>query len=121
MAYYGVPRYTKDPDPHVHPAADNAAKIMRALERFSMGNIGLTLTDFCVENRVIQLGVAPVKIDLVTSIPGVSWERAWSNKVSVTYGVVPTFVIAKDDLIASKRALGRKVDLADLEDLGEDS
>jgi hypothetical protein len=121
MAYHGVPRYTKDLDLYVHPTADNAAKIMRVLERFGMGSIGLTLSEFCKEDRVIQLGVAPVRIDLVTSIPGVRWERAWNNKVSVLYGDVPTFVIAKDDLIASKKVLGRKVDLADLEALGEDS
>jgi hypothetical protein len=121
LAFCGLPRYTKDLDLFIRPDAGNATRILRALGRFGMGSIGLKENDFCVEDRVVQLGVAPVRIDLITSIPGVSWERAWANKVAVQYGEVPTFVITRADLVTSKRVLGRKVDLADLEALGESS
>ena len=67
-----------------------------------------------------QLGVPPVRIDLVTSIDGVSWETVWKNRVSGTYGDVPVGFIGKQDLVANKRASGRKTDLADTEALGEE-
>ena len=119
MAYYGVPRYTKDLDLYIRPTAENAAKIMQSLEQFGMGNVGLQATDFCQEERVIQLGVAPIRIDLVTSIPGVIWETAWANKSSVHYGDIPTFVIGRKEFVASKRACGREQDIADLKAMGE--
>ena len=121
LAYCGLPRYTKDLDLYVRPDAENAARILRALGKFGMGDVGLKEKDFCMEDRVIQLGVAPVRIDLITSIPGVSWERVWGNKQAAEYGGVPTFVISREDLVQSKKVLGRKVDLADLEALGESS
>jgi hypothetical protein len=67
----------------------------------------------------VQLGIVPVRIDLVTSITGISWEEAVSERVEGIYGDVPVYYIGRRQFIRNKRALGRKKDLADLEALGE--
>jgi len=70
--------------------------------------------------RVIQLGVPPVRIDLITSITGVSWEQADAGKAAGTCGDVDVNYLGRDEYIRNKRATGRKKDLADLEALGEE-
>ena len=72
------------------------------------------------ENRVVQLGVPPVRVDIVTSLTGISWEDAYSNRVQGKYGDVPVSFIGRDQFISNKKAIGRKKDLADLEALGEE-
>ena len=69
---------------------------------------------------MVQLGVVPVRVDLVTSITGVSWEEAISGRVEGMYGDVPVYYIGRRQFIANKKTLGRKKDLADLEALGEE-
>ena len=120
LAFHGAPRYTGDMDIFVKPGSENARRIMAALIDFGFGSVGLTAGDFEVENKVVQLGVAPVRVDLVTSITGVSWEEAVSGRVEGMYGDVPVYYIGREQLISNKRVLGRKKDLADLEALGEE-
>lgn len=120
LAFHGAPRYTGDMDIFVNSDAINAARIMAALEDFGFGSVGLTATDFESPNQIIQLGVPPVRVDIVTSITGVSWEDAFSNRVQAKYGDIPVYFIAREQFLLNKRALGRKKDLADLEALGEE-
>ena len=120
LAYHGVPRYTGDIDILVRADPENAQHILRALEDFGFGSVGLTLEDFSVPDKVVQLGVPPVRADIVTSITGVSWEEAKSGREKGTFGDVPIHYIGKQQFIANKRAIGRKKDLADLEALGEE-
>ena len=68
----------------------------------------------------MQLGVAPVRIDIVTSITGLSWEEAYAARVLGKYADVPVSYIGKKELIRNKKALGRKKDQADLEALGSE-
>ena len=93
---------------------------MAALNEFGFGSVGLRAEDFQKENRVVQLGVPPVRVDIVTSLTGVSWEDAYSNRVQGNYGDVPVFYIGRDQFISNKKATGRKKDLAGLEALGEE-
>ena len=81
--------------------------------------MGLTLVDFVAPDRVIQLGHPPVRVDLVTSITGVSWEEADTNKERGVYGDVSVFFIGRRQLVQNKRSTGRQKDLADLEALGD--
>ncbi|MEJ2422468.1 MAG: nucleotidyl transferase AbiEii/AbiGii toxin family protein, partial [Acidobacteriota bacterium] len=118
LAFHGAPRYTGDMDLFVHRSSKNAASIMAALNEFGFGGVGLTTDDFLKENTVIQLGVPPVRIDLVTSLTGVSWEDAYLSRESANYGGVPVSYIGRDQFITNKKATGRKRDLADLEALG---
>ncbi|MBI3621185.1 MAG: hypothetical protein HY208_03250 [Nitrospirae bacterium] len=120
LAYHGAPRYTGDLDILVRPDPENAGRILRALEEFGFGSLGLTAEDFTAPDNVIQLGRAPVRVDLVTSITGVSWEQAAAGNVEALYGDLNVRYLGKKELIQNKRALGRKKDLADLEALGEE-
>ena len=69
--------------------------------------------------RFAQPGVPPVRVDIITKVSGVSWEKADANKVAGCYGQTPVFFISRDDFIANKRATGRKKDAAYIEALGE--
>jgi hypothetical protein len=69
--------------------------------------------------QVIQLGVPPVRIDLVTSLSGIRWQDAWPHRAVGDYGGVPVGFIGRSEFLANKRATGRQKDLADIEALGE--
>jgi hypothetical protein len=120
LAFHGAPRYTGDIDILVKPDALNAQKIIGALNEFGFESVGLSSEDFESPDKVIQLGFPPVRIDIITSITGVSWEDAWSGRVEGKFGDVLVHYIGRQEFILNKRALGRKKDLADVEALGED-
>jgi hypothetical protein len=118
LAYYGAPRYTGDMDILVRPDPENAQRILQALNELGFGSLGLVAEDFATPDRVIQLGVAPVRVDIVTTITGVTWEDAAAGQVQGKYGNVPVRFIGRKEFILNKQALGRKKDQADLEALG---
>ncbi len=119
LAHHGAPRYTGDLDVLISPDPENAQRILDAFSAFGFGDLGLTLVDFVAPDRVIQLGHPPVRVDLVTSITGVSWEEADTNKERGVYGDVSVFFIGRRQLVQNKRSTGRQKDLADLEALGD--
>lgn len=119
LAFHGAPRFTGDIDLFVKPDADNAQRILAALSEFGFGSLDLSETDFTSGENVIQLGVPPVRIDIMTSLSGVGWEKAESGKVSGHYGDTEVHFIGREDFVTNKKALGRQRDLADLEALGE--
>ena len=119
LAFHGVPRFTGDIDIFVKPDSKNAEKILAALEEFGFGSLDLSKSDFEEPDRVIQLGLAPVRVDLMTSLTGLSWQEAYSGKVKGSYGDVPVYYLGRKELLSNKKALGRKKDLADLEALGD--
>ncbi len=120
MAFHGAPRFTGDIDIFVCPQPQNAARILDALNEFGFGSAGLTEEDFSTPRKVIQLGAPPVRVDLITSLTGVTWEEAVATRIPGNYGDVPVFFIGRNEFIANKRAMGRKKDLADIEALGEE-
>jgi hypothetical protein len=122
LAIYGVPRGTQDLDVWIDPAAANATLVQRALAAFGapIDALGIALDDLQTLDTVIQIGVAPNRIDLLTSVSGVpDFDSAWSARVehAVRGRVLP--FIGRDALVANKRATGRKKDQGDLEALGE--
>ncbi|MCK4966867.1 hypothetical protein KAS50_07540 [bacterium] len=119
LAFYGVPRYTGDIDIFVKPDPKNAQRIMKALDEFGFGSVGLKEQDFMSPDKVIQLGAPPVRVDIITSITGVSQKEAFSGKVKGKYGDIPVHYIGREQFISNKKALGRKRDLADLEAFGQ--
>lgn len=120
LAFHGAPRYTGDIDIFVRANTENAERILRALDEFGFGSVGLTVEDFSSPDKVVQLGMPPVRIDIVTSITGISWEVAKSGREEGTYGDISVYYIGKQQFIENKRAIGRKKDLADMEALGEE-
>jgi len=120
LAYHGAPRYTGDIDIFIKPESENAQRILQGLEEFGFSSLELSSEDFQNEDTVVQLGLPPVRIDIITSISGVSWEQAEASKEPGTYGDVPVFYIGKNQYVANKRARGRAKDIADIEALGEE-
>jgi hypothetical protein len=119
LAFHGAPRYTGDMDILVKSDERNAKRILAALNDFGFGNLQITTGDFEKPDMVVQLGVTPVRVDILTSLTGVSWEQIYSNKIEGKYGDVQVNYIGRKQFIVNKRATARKRDLADLEALGE--
>jgi len=119
LAFHAAPRYTGDIDIFVKPDASNAARILKALDKFGFGSLGLAVADFNSPDKVVQLGVPLVRIDLVTSITGVSWDDAVARSIGGKYGNIPVKYIGREEFVVNKRSTGRKKDLADLEALVE--
>ena len=112
-------RFTGDLDILVRPTPENAQHILPALTEFGFASSGLTTSDFERPEQVVQLGVPPVRIDLITSLTGVSWEEALTGSTPGPYGDLAVYYIGREQFIINKRATGRKRDEADLEALGE--
>lgn len=117
MAVYGLPRATGDLDLWVNPTPQNAERAWRALGRFGAPLDRLTLEDLQEPGLVYQIGVAPVRIDVLTAIDGVDFPSAWADKTVVEVDGVRIHVIGLDALIANKTAVGRAQDVADVERL----
>ena len=121
LSVHGVPRATGDLDLWIRPDAANAARIIAALERFGapVGALGISASDFTRPDLVAQLGVPPYRIDLLTSVTGAEFDRAWDDRVEAAISGVMVPVLGRAALVANKRATGRLKDRADLEALGE--
>ena len=119
LAFYGCPRYTGDLDLLVKPDPDNAKKIIEAIKEFGFESLNLGIKDFSSPEKVIQLGVPPIRIDLITSLTGLTWEQVASHKVKGEYGDIPVYFIGKTEFIINKKSLGRHKDLADIESITE--
>jgi len=119
LAFHARPRYTGDLDILVRPSPENAAKLVSLLRDFGFAKGDLAESDFTVPEQMIQLGRAPNRIDLLTSISGVTVEDAFSTRMLAELEGLPVFVLSKEALILNKRAVGRPQDMADLESLEE--
>ena len=119
LAFHGAPRYTGDLDLLVRPTEANARRVLAALGEFGFADVGLEACDFQKPDAVVQLGLPPVRVDLVTAIDAVDWAAADAGKAAGTYGDVPVCYLGRREFIANKKACGRRRDLADLEALGE--
>ncbi|HEY6807042.1 MAG TPA: DUF6036 family nucleotidyltransferase [Pyrinomonadaceae bacterium] len=117
LAAYGHVRATKDLDLWVKPDPENADRVIAALTNFGAPLLDLSREDLTTIGTVFQIGMAPLRIDLVTSIDGVEFVDAWFDRSQIDFGGVPVFVISKQHLITNKRATGRLQDLADVEQL----
>ena len=115
LAYHGHPRLTGDLDLLLRASDSNAEKMMGVLRDFGFGDLGISQQDFLAADRVIQLGMAPNRIDLLTSLTGVDFEQAWQARVTASLDGLQAYILSREHLIANKRALGRSRDLADLE------
>ena len=117
VAFHVRPRYTKDMDLLVEPSLKNGQKIVHALREFGFGQVQLTPEDFVQPGRFVQLGYEPVRVDLLTSIEGCTFEQVWKHRALGRYGKVRTSFIGQRELIRNKELAGRRQDHADLETL----
>jgi hypothetical protein len=118
LAFHGSPRFTGDLDILVRADKENAVRILQALDEFGFGKVGIDETDLFKPDQIIQLGVSPVRIDIITSITGVSWQEARRGRQKGRFGDLEVYYIGKQQFVTNKKAIGRKKDLADLEALG---
>jgi predicted nucleotidyltransferase len=114
---YAEPRYTKDLDLWVLADIQNAHAVFSALRSFGAPLTNLTPDDFAEEGYFYQMGVPPVRVDILMSIPGLSFQEAWEKREEVNFDGVKLPFISKQDLIISKRASGRPQDILDAEAL----
>jgi hypothetical protein len=118
LAAHGHPRATGDLDIWVRPTPLNAANVYRALQQFGAPLEHLSEAELAQADLVFQIGVAPARIDILTSITGVTFEPAWNSRITVPIGTLSVPVLGRSALIENKRAVGRPRDLADIADLG---
>uniref|UniRef100_A0A7V0Z7I1 Nucleotidyltransferase family protein n=1 Tax=candidate division WOR-3 bacterium TaxID=2052148 RepID=A0A7V0Z7I1_UNCW3 len=114
VAFYARPRYTKDIDILIEPSQENSNKIAKALNDFGFGSLDLKPGDFTKKNRIIQLGYEPVRIDIMTSLTGCSFDRIWRHKKVGRYGRTKVFFIGINELIENKKKSDRRQDKIDL-------
>ena len=120
MAVHGVPRATGDLDVVVRPSSENASRLLTALRAFGapLDSHGIGERDFTTPGAVYQLGVPPRRIDLLTSLTGVTFDEAWAGRVELDVAGMRVPFLGRDALLRNKRATAREKDLADLHLLG---
>lgn len=114
LAAHGLPRATGDIDVWVRNSPENARKIVRALAKFGAPVADLSEEDFTTPDLVVQIGVEPCRIDLLTGIDGVTFDEATNSKVKIDVSDLEIFVLSKSDLLKNKLATGRDKDRGDI-------
>jgi hypothetical protein len=117
LAVYGFVRATKDLDVWINPEETNAKRVIAGLSSFGSPLSDVTPDDLMRAGTVFQIGIAPLRIDLLTSIDGVSFSEAWPDRQTSMLGEVPVFVISRHHLIANKKSSARPQDIADINEL----
>lgn len=121
LAAHGHVRATKDLDIWVRPDVENAKRVLKALTEFGAPLHDLSEADLATPGTVFQMGLPPLRIDVITAIDGVSFDEAWPARLMTRFSDEPTAVLSKEHLIRNKRAAGRTQDLADIEWLERDA
>jgi hypothetical protein len=117
VAYHGHPRFTGDIDFLIHATRENARRLLTVLADFGFGALRITEDDLVRSGQVVQLGQPPNRIDLLTSISGVSFDTAWASRVPAVLDDQRVNMLGWEELLQNKRTSGRLKDLADLEKL----
>jgi hypothetical protein len=117
VAYHGYYRYTSDIDLFIDRSNENAERIQRAIDQFGFADLNLAKQDFTEADQVIQLGVSPNRIDLMTFLSGVTFDDAWAAREYGNLDGLNVPFISKKMLKQNKVASGRLQDLADAEHL----
>jgi hypothetical protein len=115
LAAHGHVRATKDMDVWVRPTRANARRVVDALAAFGAPLHGASIDDFAGPDFVLQIGVQPIRIDVLTSITNVTFDEAWPSRLQATFDGAPVGVLSKQHLIQNKSATGRPQDLADVD------
>ncbi len=118
VAFHGHPRYTKHLDVWISRDLANLKKLISALDRFGVGSLGYSIKELSLPDTFIQIGVPPVRIDILNSLPGVRFTECYRRRKRKRIDGIEVSFIDLQSLIKNKAAVGRKRDLADIEDLG---
>lgn len=119
LALHGAPRYTGDLDILIRPTRENADRLIRAIGAFGFPTDALTPDRIVADTCLIQLGVPPVQLHIMSAISGVTWDTVWAGHETALLSNMSIPFIGRAEFIANKRASGRPRDLADIDALGE--
>lgn len=121
VTFHARPRFTKDLDVWVEPSPENSRRVVSALRAFGapLDAQGITDRDFQQAGIVYQIGLAPNRIDVLTSVDGLEFGSCWQRRVAAQYGDVGVAYLSREDLIHNKRTVGRPQDLEDVRALEE--
>ena len=115
VALHARPRATKDFDVYIQPTEENAERVLASIREFLGSDLGLRREDLGTPGRIVQLGVAPTRIDIIAKLAsGIDFESAWERRMDAPFGEIPAHYISLDDLIKEKKSAGRDQDKADL-------
>ena len=117
VVFYGYVRFTGDIDFWINPTKKNASRVVEVLSKFGFGSLDLSIDDFTKDDQIIQLGYPPNRIDIITSVTGLTFSDCYPKRVSFTIEGVDIQTISLEDLKKNKKASGRYKDLDDLENL----
>ena len=119
LGVHGRPRATGDLDVWIDPTPENAGRVVSALEQFGAPIGQVAANDFSRPGIVFQMGLPPLRIDLLTELSGLTFAEAWPGRTRAAFGPLTVDVIGRDAFIKNKRATGRARDIGDIESLGE--
>jgi hypothetical protein len=119
MAVHGRPRATGDLDIWIRPTMENAERVWSALLEYGAPLHDLEVGDLASPDLVFQIGIAPQRIDIMTSVTGISFDEAWPHRVAVSIEGIDVPVIGRRELVRNKKAVGRPRDAADVSELEE--
>ena len=117
LAFHGAPRFTGDLDILVRPSLENATRLLVALEAFGFPIAELTPETVADRRRLIEMGVPPVQIHVMSSISGVEWAEVWADRVEGPFGRHVAAFVGRTTFLRNKLAAGRPKDLADIDAL----
>lgn len=122
LSVHGVPRATVDLDVWIDRSPENAARVWHALAEFGapLDDLSVTREDLTRADVVVQLGLPPFRVDVLTSVSGVTFSEAWPDRLESRFQDIVVPFIGRAALIQNKRASARHKDMADLESLGEE-
>ena len=115
LAAHGCVRATKDLDVWIRSELENAKRAISALRAFGAPLHDLTENDLSTPGVTFQVGLPPLRIDILTAITGVEFAEAWPSRMETKFADQPVSVLSRKHLLKNKRAAGRKQDLADVE------
>ena len=117
VAFYAEPRYTKDVDIWASNDTTNIERLYKALIDFGAPLKGVSAADFANKKMIYQIGVAPVRIDILMGVSGMKFENAWQNRKRTFYGGISINILGIEELIYSKKKTGREHDISDMKKL----
>ena len=117
LAFHGAPRFTGDLDVLVRPTEENGHRLLAAIADFGFPTAPLTASDMVAGKKVVEMGVPPVQIHVMSAIDGVDWDDVWATREMGPLGTHTVAFIGRECFLRNKRAAGRPKDLADIEAL----
>ena len=117
LAFHGAPRFTGDLDVFVRPTLENASRLLAAVRAFGFPVTEVQPQDVMDVNRMLQMGIEPVQIHVMSGISGVSWEEAWHDRTVGPCGRHQVAFLGRETFLRNKRAAARPKDLADIDAL----